>query len=222
MKLICPICAHPNPLGTMMCVECSADLTYAFEGPDQIDEPVGAIDTETTAEAEPAPNLEDSETTCSCAFPDGNVGETHFACGGRIAASALPPRQTRPSTTPRQTNPPTPSHQNRHSVDARLLLPGGVYFPIGQGCLLGRGTGEAVTGIQALLKPYSGISRQHAWIGYVDGPLLLIDLDSHNGTWIGEDRLQAWRAHVLPNDVSRIDIGLGATFVLTIERGAHP
>lgn len=209
MKLLCPSCRRRNELGSPACTACGGELTYATEVADEPEVPPGQ-----QAETGPGPQESPSasggandDAICTCAFPEGDVGEIHFACGGRIVA--LPPRAKRQSVDAE----PAAGASGRVGEGARLLLPGGVYVPVGCGCLLGRGVDDNVTGILALLRPFPGVSRRHAWIGDVEGNLTLIDLDSRNGTWIGDTRLQAWRVHVLPANEQHIDIRLGGTVV---------
>lgn len=214
MKLLCPNCGRRSELGSAVCIACGGELTYAAEVKDDSDVPgqqpeIGSGQQEVPA----ASTISGDEVICTCAFPEGDIGEIHFACGGRIAA--LPPRASRHSAHAER----APGSPGSVAGGARLLLPGGVYVPVGYGCLLGRGVDDNVTGIAALLRPYPGVSRRHAWIGDVEGNLTLIDLDSHNGTWIGDTRLQAWRAQVLPANEQHIDIRLGGALLISVERG---
>jgi two-component system cell cycle response regulator len=56
-----------------------------------------------------------------------------------------------------------------------------------------------------------GVSRRHASVEVIDGVVTLRDLDSHNGTWIGEDRILARVLH----DGDRIRVGIGADLKFT-------
>jgi hypothetical protein len=70
-----------------------------------------------------------------------------------------------------------------------------------QDILLGRGVPDWEPGLDLVPfgAPYMGVSRKHAQITYMDGAYRITDLNSTNGTWLNEQRLQTDRAYPLKN-----------------------
>ena len=75
----------------------------------------------------------------------------------------------------------------------------------GEPAILGRGDGCDI------LIDDDGVSRRHASVEVHEGIVTLRDLGSHNGTWIGEERILTRVLH----DGDRIRIGIGADLKFT-------
>ena len=95
----------------------------------------------------------------------------------------------------------------RFEVDkAVLFLPSArhfpyIFLPAGQHSILGRSSLSSIQQPDVDLTLYAaqenGVSRLHAAIEWREDTLLLTDLDSANGTYLNEQRLQAHQLHRL-------------------------
>ncbi|MCI0351315.1 MAG: FHA domain-containing protein, partial [Acidobacteriales bacterium] len=79
----------------------------------------------------------------------------------------------------------------------------------GQPTILGRQTqGTPVPGMVDLSKYQAhllGVSRQHAAISFTDSTFTIEDLNSSNGTWVNENRIEPKQPRTLRNgDVIRL------------------
>lgn len=213
MKRLCPSCQTLRPEHALAC-SCGHDLADAPLVDDAF-EPASSDDYRGSARGEP-PDDQKADEPCTCAFPEGEVGEIHFSCGRRIVEPK--PEDWSDDSFQRSSESRRDESPRHDPVAARLLLPGGVYASVVDGCLLGRGDDEAYHGIAAVLRPFLGVSRHHAWIGSISGEVVVIDLGSRNGTWIENQRLTPWKPQVLDSKTEvRIGLGSNATVVLQWE-----
>ena len=214
-----------NALGASLCGNCNADLTYAEEVPDRSE-----------AQPESAPGTRPNNRACDCPVKRAAPGEECPGCGGTVPEMAAstssatnadaptgPGRAERPTAAPpragraeadrsgRDSDRDASHAQNHRSI--RLQMPGGILKPVADSMLPGRETAS----LAAIPHNYQGVSRRHLWTYVADREVILLDLGSRNGTWLGEVRLSPWTANRLPYERLPQTVRLGASLVIVIE-----
>lgn len=145
-------------------------------------------------------------SSCRCKNPLGIAGEECESCGGRIpvADSATRPARTdSPPSAPRQ--------------ETTLVLPGGLQVAINGGLVLGRDPSVVSPDLANSLATFKGVSRRHAWLCDDGNQILVLDLASLNGTWVGSKRLEPYVLHRVLSGNLPVEMRLGAGLNLRIE-----
>lgn len=170
MKLRCPDCDTLNDDARQTCIEpdCGASLRFA----EQIEEPRVSAD---EAAHDAIASNQHPEAFCECKYSDPDP--VSGICQGCDAPVKLQP-------APAEEAP----------IRARLVLPDGSALNLVSGVTVGRNAAET----RNALLCYDGVSRTHLWLAQQGDELLVIDLGSRNGTWIGNQRLLPHALHRYP------------------------
>lgn len=210
MKKQCIQCGHLNEPHAVMCAQCPSDLLQAQEVFEQrVQDPDSSNDTSKASDnsSRRGPTMESADRVteqlpCDCPIPGGDPGATCFACGGLVAS------EQRASS-----NPQTGS-ESAHQLSA--MLPNGIRQEIGVGLFLGRDLARASAETASALGPLMGISRSHAWLCCSGNGVIVVDLGSRNGTWLGSECLQPWKSRFIDATDLPVEIRLGARGLLQI------
>lgn len=96
------------------------------------------------------------------------------------------------------------------------MLPNGVRKEIGTGVCLGRDLTHVGVETAAAFGTLMGVSRTHAWLCCSGSGVIVVDLGSRNGTWLGSERLQPWKARFIDTTDLPVEIRLGARGLIQI------
>lgn len=210
MKKQCVQCEHLNEPDAVVCAKCSSDLLQAQEVFEQ-----AIHDTDASSDTEKAPdnNFQRGTTAgsadrvteqlpCDCPIPGGAPGTTCFACGGLITSEQRASINQRP--------------RSESTSQVSIMLPSGVRKEVGTGICLGRDPTRAGVEAAAPLRTLMGISRSHAWLCCSGSGVIVVDLGSRNGTWLGRERLQPWKSRFIAATDLPVEICLGAHGLIQI------
>jgi|GEM_PF-4614392 len=220
MQKRCVHCSALNDSEAMVCNHCGGDLRFAEEvytstasAAPYTDPPAVHEDPPPSGANTRRGDVQGSDT-CHCLFPPEDTGigicqECH---------RPLPGEDSPPSTSSED---PLAAEPPRRQTVIVLALPGLRPVPLGAGVLLGRDTTVVTAEIASALAPFRGVSRRHVWLVEEGDGLILIDLDSHNGTWAGANRLIPFQACRVALSVLPLTLRLGARLevMVTLERG---
>ncbi len=210
MKKQCIQCGHLNEPHAVMCANCPSDLLQAQEVFEQsIQDPDASTGTGKASDTDSRGGLATGPTDrvteqlpCDCPVPGGDPGTTCFACDGLIASGQ------RTSSNP-QTGSET---ANRLSV----IFANGAHKEIGAGVFLGRDLAHAGVETASALGTLMGVSRTHAWLCCSGSGVIVVDLGSRNGTWLGSERLLPWKSRFVDATDLPVEIRLGARGLIQI------
>ena len=210
MKKQCIQCGHLNEPWEVMCVNCPSDLLQAQEVFESAAESPDVSANEgrgSDAESDPDPTIGSAsrnteQPPCDCPAPGGDSGATCFACGGLIG------NEQWAST----------ASQSKSDASSQLLvmLPNGVRKELVAGVFLGRDLAHAGQQTASALGSLMGVSRSHAWLCSSGNGVIVVDLGSRNGTWLGTERLQPWTSRFIDDTDLPVEIRLGARGLIQI------
>jgi hypothetical protein len=155
-------------------------------------------------EAKPAEPAQPAETLATA--PPAETAAAAFAASAAAAAPSPPPAAAQAAAAPAEAAKLPPGAQPRLLVLRGLKI--SVEYPLYEGHnFIGRADEKPVDIDLEDQEPPDRIwsSRQHAFINYEDGRLVIEDLNSSNGTFVNRTRLYPGQKRVLqPNDVIQI------------------
>ncbi len=208
-QLLCDACGHRNDETAVVCARCDHDLSYAeavfSEGESAAMPPAAPAVAEV-----PHATTQTTGAFCTCAPASRVAGEAVcWACNLPYGALATPASELQPEVQAPRLRLPT-----------SLELPGGVTVALGQGLVLGRDGASAAVAATGALSAMPGVSRVHAWLGLdSDCRLIVVDLGSRNGTWVGGTRLTTGIPQVIDEVSLPVTIHLGGRCQVSIRAG---
>ena len=202
--IACEHCNSTNQDGLDACKNCGSPLPRAEES-----------GTCNNSASQPASNAE----TCRCISPELDEGTSQcMFCGGVVTQECenedvgSPPKSSIESAF---------SSQPESQREVTVILPGPTSIPVGNGLLLGRDRASVPNSVARILAEYPGVSKRHVWIGCHQDALLLIDLNSLNGTRINGQCLIPYTLHTIPLRSENICLQLGKALEISIDAGEH-
>lgn len=186
----------------MVCEQaaCTGPLTYAEELYAAEEDVVAGVLTGEAAAATaepadadgPALGTESSEEgVCECMTPEPSSSRSGhcWVCGDRLRPDTVTenvPPVAHPETGPSVAPNPTPASRRKVAV---LQWPTGAQVGIAAGLLVGREVPCTSLALGRAMQDCATLSRVHAWLGWSDAGLTVVDLASRNGTWVDGKRL---------------------------------
>ncbi len=222
MKKQCIQCGHLNDTHAVTCAECSSDLLQAQEVFEQaIQDPDASSDWGKTSDTDsrrgPTTGSTDRVTEqlpCDCPIPGGDPGATCFACGGTVLSKE---QAAAPCDSYDDYDAPHAFFANAAAVPRiSIRFPNAMRKEIGEGIFLGRDVAQAGAETATALGTLMGISRSHAWLCCSGNGVIVVDLGSRNGTWLGSERLQPWKSRFIDATDLPVEIRLGARGLIQI------
>ena len=202
-------CGCLNDRDRLFCSDCGSSLVQAQEVEDE--ELLDGEAARVPAERDGRPREQDgtlepgSSYECECleSVPDAD-GRQCCRCGGAINR-----HENFQKADPSGAE-PLPLTSTSYPV-ARVS---GRSFDLSDGLLLGRRTD--CRALKALLVGYRGVSRHHAWLMAMADQLLILDLESRNGTWINGRRLKPFEVLSLTKEDLPVRLYLGASLPVDV------